>query len=243
MPLSDLLHIAIPSKGRAGECPSMEVFPSASIYVPESEAPDYRRHYRNVVPVPTSVRGITPTRNWILDHTDLPWVVMLDDDVLRHGWLEWFSESYEYRDMTPSGWTQEFCRLFEVTEDMGGHIWGVATQSDPMTSYSYRPYIWHTYVTASCMGILNYTGIRFDESFVVKEDYELCLRCLMQDGFVVGARYLYWENEHWETEGGCKDYRTVPLEEDAINRLMEMYPGYIRKITRKASAYTVKLEF
>jgi hypothetical protein len=93
------------------------------------------------------------------------------------------------------------------------------------------------------MGMFADAGLRFDESFKVKEDYELCLRCIKEDGGVLAARYLYWENEHWGTEGGCKDYRTQAMEEEAIKMLMRRYKGMIRKITRGGSEYSIELEF
>ena len=96
-------------------------------------------------------------------------------------------------------------------------------------------------MTASCMGIINDGNIRFDERFKVKEDYELCLRCLVEDGGVVGARYLFWSNSHWKDDGGCKDYRTDEMERSAIDLLVEMYPGLIQQVTKGGSKYSIKL--
>jgi len=58
---------------------------------------------------------------------------------------------------------------------------------------------------------------------------------------VVGARYLFWQNSHWDDEGGCKTYRTQENEKDAINRLMRMYPRMIHRVKRKASNYCIEL--
>ena len=65
--------IAIPSKGRPTGVKSQKVLPSAHVYVPENEIASYNRAgVRNLIAVPNSVRGITATRNWILDNTDRP---------------------------------------------------------------------------------------------------------------------------------------------------------------------------
>jgi hypothetical protein len=94
------------------------------------------------------------------------------------------------------------------------------------------------------MGIVNDGKTRFDERFQVKEDYELNLRCIKEDGGVVAARYLYWENSHWKNDGGgCSTYRTQIIELRAIRLLAKMYPGMIRKITRGGSSYSIELEF
>jgi hypothetical protein len=93
------------------------------------------------------------------------------------------------------------------------------------------------------MGILNDGRTRFDERYAVKEDYELCLRCIKEDGGIVAARHFYWHNSHWTDEGGCKDYRTAETEKRCIDMLMKEYPGMIRQVTKGGSEYSLKLEF
>jgi hypothetical protein len=134
-------------------------------------------------------------------------------------------------------------RLFDLTEQMKYRIWGVATQSAPRAIYPWRPILFRSYVTASFMGIVNDGRTRFDERFTVKEDYELTLRCVKQDGGVVAARYLFWENSHWTDAGGCATYRTQLMELRCIKMLVGMYPGMIRRVTRGGSRYSVDLDF
>ena len=62
-------------------------------------------------------------------------------------------------------------------------------------------------------------------------------------GGILGGRNLYWECEHWKTDGGCKDYRTQDMEKLAIKKLIQMYPGLIRKVSRKGSEFCIELEF
>ena len=50
-------------------------------------------------------------------------------------------------------------------------------------------------------------------------------RCIAEDGGVVCAQYIYWVNLHWDTAGGCRDYRTQAMERDCIRRLRRAYPG------------------
>jgi hypothetical protein len=214
------------------------------VFVPELEVEAYRKTgCRDVVGVPNQVRGITATRNWILDATPERRVVFVDDDVKAVGWVEFHHHYSVTRRLKAAEMVEEWRKLFELTEALGYRVWGVATESGARSTYPYRPFLWHTYITASCMGILNGTGLRFDESFPVKEDYELGLRALKEDGGVVGARYLFWMNEHWRQAGGCSDYRTQAMEEDVIRRLMQMYPGYVRRIERRESDYGIRLFF
>lgn len=236
--------VAVPSKGRAGKVKTMEVLPAATLYVPENEVAEYQRFgYPVIVGVPMDRKGITATRNWILDATEDPYVVFVDDDVKVQGWIHLRHQNGKHRPLTQAEWFVEWKKLFEIAEEIGFRIWGVGTDGALRSVYPWRPFIFHTYVTASCMGIRNDTGIRFDESFPVKEDYELCLRCLKEDGGVLGARYLYWANSHWTDEGGCRSYRTQAMEDQAIQRLMQMYPGLIRRVTRGGSEYSIELDF
>lgn len=235
--------IAIPSKGRAGKVPSWKYMPQGVVFVPELEVEAYQRTgIDRVVGIPNDVRGITATRNWILDNTSEDWVVFVDDDLKKAGWLQVYDEYMQVQKMSPEAMIAEWTKLFEVAEDMALPVWGVSTISAPRAVYPYRPIIFRTYVTASCMGMRNSTGLRFDPSFKVKEDYELCLRVLRDYGGVVGARYLFWENSHWRDEGGCKDYRTREMEDDAITRLQKLYPGIVRRAPNSDSEFTIALD-
>lgn len=93
------------------------------------------------------------------------------------------------------------------------------------------------------MGMVNDGEFYFDENFKVKEDYEICLRHIVKYGGILGIRYIHWENEHWKTEGGCKDYRTIEIEKKAIKDLIKLYPDYISKVQRKESEYCIQLKF
>lgn len=238
--------VAVPSKGRAGKGKTIDYLKGRCVvYVPTVEADAYQKTYpaTTVVGVPMTVRGITATRNWILDNTDDRHVVFVDDDLMRAGWQEIADENMLWRDMTVEEWEREWAVLFGITEQMQYRIWGVATTTEPRAVRPWTPFIWHTYVTASCMGILNDGRTRFDPEFTVKEDYELCLRCIKEDGGVVGARYLGWQNYHWEDAGGCRDYRTGEMEDRLIRKLVTMYPGMIRRVSKGGSSWSVDLTF
>jgi hypothetical protein len=236
------LHVAVPSKGRAGRVRTQAVLPSCHVYVPALEAPAYgAAGVQNLVPVPDTIRGITATRNWILDHVKSSRVVMIDDDVRTQGWTHLLPRSAHKLHLDEATWLGEFRKLFELTEGLRFRIWGVATESATRSCYPWAPFRWRAYVTASCMGIINDGRTRFDEAYPVKEDYELCARCIRDDGGVVAAQYLFWENAHWHDKGGCHDYRTQAMERDAIRRLCKTYPGLVRAVERASSDWNVEI--
>jgi hypothetical protein len=242
--------IAIPSKGRCDKVKSQQLIPSAHVFVPVAEKDAYEKcGVKNVVGVPDNIKGITATRNFILRFAHIiterrdSEIVFIDDDVKSAGWCELFETSTIHRKLKEKEWLAEFGKLFDVMRGVKLRAWGLATVSATRAVYPWKPFIFHSYITASCMGMVADGKTFFDESFPVKEDYELCLRLLKEDGAILGARYLYWENAHWTGDGGCKSYRTQKMEEDAIKKLQSMYPGMIRRVTRGGSQYSIELEF
>ena len=235
--------IAIPSKGRAGLTTTNKILPNiGTFFVPESEYHQYKDLVKNVIGVPKEVQGITQTRNWILKNTDEKWVVMLDDDAKSTGYTQLNKRNAKQIKIKDEGfWGEEFLKYFDLCEQIGFKIWGAKTEGALRSVYPYKPILMKTYVTASLMGMVNDGEYYFDEKFVVKEDYEICLRHIRDKGGILGIRYLHWENDHWSQDGGCKDYRTINIEKQAIKDLISMYPSMIRSAKRKANQFTIQL--
>lgn len=236
--------VAVPSKNRAGNTTTQKILPSSVFFVPESEVHQYKNFisHKNIVGVPKSIRGITPTRNWILKNCGDEHIVFIDDDVKQCGWVKLEERKVKHiKIKSEEFWLEEFSKYFSMLYDLDYKMWGVRTESQPAGTYPYKPFLFRTYLTASCMGMINDGSYYFDERYKVKEDYEICLRHIRDRGGILGVRYLYWVNEHWETEGGCKDYRTIDMEREAIKLLMEEYPSMIRSAKRKANEFTIML--
>lgn len=234
--------IAIPSKNRAGRTTTNKILPNlGTFFVPESEVHQYK-NIKNIVGVPNNVHGITQTRNWILKNTNERDVVFIDDDAKNVGYTKMLEYSSQKIDIKDEGfWVEQFLLAFDLCEQMGYKMWGVKTEAAPRSVHPYKPILTRTYLTASCMGMINDGEFYFDETYKVKEDYEICLRHIKKYGGVLGIRYLHWENEHWTTDGGCKDYRTISIEKEAIRKLHYQYPNMIRKAKRKGSQFTIEL--
>jgi hypothetical protein len=237
--------IAVPSKSRAGLTTTDKILPNlCTFFIPESEYHQYKDLVKNIICVPKEIQGITPTRNWILQNTDERLVVFLDDDARNVGYTKLNERKSEKIDIKDEGfWAEEFLKAFDLTEQLGYKIWGVKTEAAPRSVYPYKPILLQTYVTASCMGMINDGEYYFNENFKVKEDYEICLRHVKEKGGILGIRYIHWENEHWTTPGGCKDYRTIEMERKAIKDLIKLYPNMVRSAKRKANEFTIQLNF
>lgn len=238
--------IAIPSKSRPYKSKSKELLKNGVLFVPNCEMEQYLKFYdkNQVIGVPDDIKGITKTRNWILKNSNERYVVFVDDDLKNCGY--WYSENgkRKLKKITNGEEVEnEFQKLFEITEELELKIWGLKTEGSKLSQHDEKPFIFLTYITASCMGIINDGELYFDERFKVKEDYEIGLRAIEKYGGVLGCRYFHWENEHWKTEGGCADYRDDGMEKEAIMMLKDMYPKYVRMANRKNSKYCIKLNF
>ena len=174
----------------------------------------------------------------ILKNTDKKWVVFIDDDakmsdifLKERRVLNWYSKW--------KVWNDEFVKLFDLTEQLNYKIWEL-NEAALRSVYPYKPFLFKSYVTASCI-IINDGEYYFDERYKVKEDYEICLRHIRDKGGILAARYLHWENDHWEQDGGCKDYRTVEIEKNCIKMLIKDFPGMVKNVSRKANKFTIQL--
>ena len=235
--------IAVPSKGRAGLTTTDKILPNmATWFVPESEIHQYTGLYKNLVAVPKDVQGITATRNWILKNTEEQWVVFLDDDAKSTGYVKMHERNAQNIKVKDEGfWVEEFLKYFDLCEQLNYKIWGAKTEGAPRSVYPYKPILLKSYVTASCMGMVNDGEYYFDETYKVKEDYEICLRHIKDKGGILAIRYLHWENDHWGKDGGCKDYRTIEMEKEAIKKLIKQYPSMIKSAKKKANEFTIVL--
>jgi hypothetical protein len=236
------LEIAIPSKGRAGLISSHKIFKSATLYIPESELMQYSIYENKIVTIPISVKGITATRNWILKHNHNKNVFFLDDDLQYGGYVERSDLKYKIKRVEDERiYITELIKLFEVTEQTKSKIFGLFTVGNNLTNYAYSPFLFNGVCLGSCMGIINDGSYYFDESFEVKEDYELTLRHLTERGLTVRSNILFMQHEHTQLKGGCRDSNRIDKEKKAIKRLIKMYPGMIKEAKHRGTSFSIQL--
>jgi hypothetical protein len=234
-------QVAIPSKGRAGLISSQSVFKSAVLYVPESEVRQYSIYSNRIVGVPNTVRGITQTRNWILKNNDCN-IFFLDDDLEYGGYVERSEEKYKVKRVKEEAvYLREIEKLFEVSYQSGSKIFGLFTVGNNLTNYAYNPFLFNGVCLGSCMGVINDGSYYFDESFEVKEDYELTLRHYTERGITVRSNILFMQHEHTQLKGGCRDSSRILKEKKAIKKLIQLYPGMIKEAKHRGTSFAIQL--
>lgn len=234
-------RICVPSKGRAGSCETMTIFKNAFVYVSESEYQQYKMYYKNVIKVPNEVQGITKTRNWILKNTKQN-VFFIDDDLLYGGFIERTDEKYKVKRVTEEQiYIDEIKKLFEVAYQSKSKLIGLFTVGNNLTNYSYNPFLFNGVCMGSCMGVINDGEYYFDETYEVKEDYELTLRHLKEKGLTVRSNILFMQHEHTQKEGGCRDFRRIEKEKKAIKKLIKAYPNAIKSAKHRGTSFAIQL--
>ena len=237
------LKIAIPSKARPWKSNSKELLQSAVLFVPESEKDLYFKVYKEIEPVPNNIKGITQTRNYILNFFKGQEVVMCDDDLENVGY--WTNKTdggrRQEKIKEESILIYEFQKYFELCEELKYKIWGLKTEASKIAQHDEKPIDFRSYVTASMMGIIADGSYLFNENYLLKEDYEICLRHIRNEGGILKINYIYWQNKHWDKNGGCGDYRNDQMEKKMISMLIKDYPGMIKQVNRKNSQYCIRL--
>lgn len=236
------IEIAIPSKGRAGFITSQKIFKSGVLYIPESELMQYSIYKNKIVQIPNEVKGITQTRNWILNYNKNKNVFFLDDDLQYGGYIERKETKYKViRVEDEDVYLNEIKKLFEVCYQVKSKIFGFFTVGNNLTNYSYSPFLFNGVCLGSCMGIVNDGSYYFDESYEVKEDYELTLRHLSERGLTVRSNILFMQHEHTQTKGGCRDDKRIEKEKSAIKKLIKAYPGMIKEAKHRGTQFSIQL--
>lgn len=234
-------QIAIPSKGRAGLITSHEIFKSAVIYIPENEINQYSIYTNKIVGVPIDIKGITATRNWILKNNNCN-IFFLDDDFEYGGYVERTEEKYKVKRVKDeSVYISEIKKLFAISEQSNSKIFGLFTVGNNLTNYAYNPFLFNGVCLGSCMGIINDGSYYFDETFEVKEDYELTLRHYTERGITVRSNILFMQHEHTQTRGGCRDSNRIDKEKKAIKKLITMYPNMIKEAKHRGTQFSIQL--
>lgn len=234
-------QIAIPSKGRAGIITSQKLFKSAVIYVPENEVKQYSIYENKIIGIPIEVKGITATRNWILKNNNCN-IFFIDDDAKSIGYFNKTDEKYKRIDIKDENIIiKEIEKLFDICYQTGSYINGLFTVDNAMSNYSYNPFLFNGVCLGSCMGIINDGSYYFDETFEVKEDYELTLRHFTERGITVRSNIIFMQHEHTQLRGGCRDSKRIEKEKSAVKRLITMYPGMIKEAKHRGTSFAIQL--
>jgi hypothetical protein len=202
------LKIVCPSMGRAKDIRTIEVINDLIIVCPKNELSEYKENYPNneIIPQPTDVKGITATRQFILDTFDN--VFMIDDDVAQvkkmyHSDLDQavIDDPQMVRDIIQ--------RNAQMCKDLGAFMFGFTNWNLPVQYPSWRPLKFTGYMNASYCGFLKGHNLRYDTTLSEGEDHYMSLYNMYVNRYaLIDFRYTFATKDNFRGSGGCCDYRT-----------------------------------
>ena len=200
--------VVCPSKGRAKSVKTTEFIPSLILVVPENEKEEYELHNpkNQVVSPPKHIKGITPTRQWILEN--YPEVFMIDDDVvsIRKNYC------FEQKD-TKFIDTEQIMDLIDATFDtarqLGAKVFSFSKIRNPLEYNAFEPIVMTGYMNASFCGFLEGHELEYDLSMSEGEDHYISCLCIYKHRYcLIDNRFSFVTDGNFTALGGCNDYRT-----------------------------------
>ena len=228
--------VYIPSMGRAGKVTTHKLFLDSVIVCPESEVKLYKKHHKRVLGVPNKIKGITATRNWILDNCDDEWSIQVDDDA-RYFYRHQQGGTYKFVDPDRINAIME--NMFIITDDIGYKIWGLQLAEDYKFYRPYHPFKTQSVIGANILGIIK-NPLRFDERLRVKEDYDYSMQHIYKYGGVLKRQQYGIGVAHLFNEGGCASYRTKDVELDAYKILLKKWGKKVVRYQNNKNFLTMK---
>lgn len=214
------IHVAIKSIGRAGMVTTFGVFPDATVWVPESQAEAYERHYLGrVATVPDERDGnLGRKSNAILDASPSPHTLILDDDLTS---LVYFEDGKK-QDFNADEVMEVVADGFAVAESLDVRLWGVNQNTDDMSYCTFRPLNLLSPILGPFNGHLE-PELRYDESVLGKDDYDFWLQNIQRYHRTLRFNKYHYRNDHGKKPGGFVAIRTMAVEEAGVARMTEKW--------------------
>jgi hypothetical protein len=228
--------VYIPSMGRAGKVTTHELFKESHIVCPNREVIEYKKYHKNVIGVDDKIKGITNTRNWILDYNKDNYHIQVDDDALsfhsfEKGKLQKFIDVDKINNIIEN--------QFRLCDEWGLKLWGFALAADYKFYREYSPFSTQGVIGANIVGIIN-NPLRFDARLKVKEDYDYAMQHIAKYGGALRFMKYGIDVIHLTNEGGCVSYRTKEVEMDAYNILKNKWGNKVVRLQNNKNFLTMK---
>lgn len=231
------IRVVCPSKGRSGNVKTLKLIPDLVLVVPHDEAEDYRANHPDteVVATPEYVKGITPTRQWILD--EFGECFMIDDDVsnMKRNFVVDSDKSH----VTDPAMVRDIIETTTgIARQIGAKVFSFSKVRNPLEYDVFAPIVHTGYMNASFCGFLEGHGLRYDLSMVEGEDHYIsCLTVFKHRYCLIDNRYSFITDGNFKSIGGCNGYRT---RKDMLKNTMYLRQKFGEAVTLKSATKSKK---
>lgn len=208
-----------------------------TLVVQESQASDYAgiadRHGVNMLELPKAITTLSPTRQFLLDINDDPFV-MMDDDLLF----------FRRRDDEPTKFSKivgdDVFRMFDALKvRLKGYAHGGILAREGGNRIVGHTNVYNTRmmrVLAYDPALVRKVGARFDR-LPTKQDFDMTLQ-LLRAGYSNILMADYVQGQYGDgcsnAPGGCSVYRTDAMMESSARALAELHPGFVKVVTKQS---------
>jgi hypothetical protein len=218
-----MIKLYAPTYKRPGIITTHRVMPFVTYVVCESQIDSYRKKNPslNYWVVPDSAQGNTSRiRNYILDHSETPTFICVDDDVREFG----SRESLKNQPYTPDQIEEFFDYAFDIASQFDVHFFGLnpAGKSDFGAYRAYTPFSFRAFCGGPFQGHLS-NPCRYDENIPLKEDYDMTLQVIYRFHKLLRFNMMYIENDFQTLLGGCQSYRNTTREAEQFRSLQKKW--------------------
>ena len=217
------VHVAIASYGRAGRVSTIGLLPWARIWVPESQADQYREaHGECVIAIPDELDGnLCRKRNAILDMTPCRRTLILDDDLLFvGGFFGGKKRRLDSDEIAALIWTG-----FELADQLGTTLWGLNVNDDSVCYDTYRPFSLLSPVMGPWGGHVAPT-VRYDEAVAGHEDADFWLKTICEQRKTLRLNRYHYKHDHAKMSGGHNELRSDE-QEAGVTEIMQRRWGRV----------------
>ena len=206
-----VVHIVCPSRGRAAKVLTKKLVKDLIIVVPHNEVQEYKKYNPNceIIGTPDHIKGITPTRQWILEKYKDEHLFMIDDDVndVRRN-FEDITDNISLKD--PDTIREIILETAETASNLGTGLFGFSKIRNPVEYNPMNPLAMTGFVNNSFMGFVKGHKLSYDLRFSEGEDhYMSCLAVYTYRFVLIDNRWSFMTVDNFQAIGGCNGYRTV----------------------------------
>ena len=226
------LTIYIPTYKRSGKVSTIKYLGKSAMHMVNlvtrhDEAEAYKAAYPgiNVLPLPESTTNLSQTRQWIMDNCPTRFLMQLDDDLDLHKRPD--RKDYHLRPLVED----QFSEMLEEMRAFMDQNEIVHCAVSAREGNNRNPEDWRfnqRYMRAYIFDLDVVRKFKYSEPCCGTEDFHMALQ-LLTAGYRSAVMFCYAQGQGTSNaKGGLSTYRTIEYHNNAMAKLQEAFPKYVK---------------